>query len=82
MVTNWARNRWSDVGWIFASELHVLVCEGGPNLHGEASHDVLDEGLGERDAVEVLHVVELLNDFQVGLEVLDLGSKILGNFLY
>ena len=38
--------------------------------------------MGERDAVEVLHIVELLNDFQVGLEVLYLGSKILGNFLY
>ena len=31
--------------------------------------------------MEVLHVVELLDDFQVGLEGLDLGSKILGNFL-
>ena len=58
-----------------------MVIKGQPHFHGEASHDVLDEGLGEGDAVEVLHVVELLNDFQVGLEVLDLGSKILGNFL-
>ena len=63
-------------------EIHVLVVEGQPHLHEGASHDVLDEGLGERDAVEVLHVVELLNDFQVGLEVLDLGSKILDDFLY
>ena len=38
--------------------------------------------MGERDAVEVLRIVELLNDFQVGLEVLDLGSKILGDFLF
>ena len=38
--------------------------------------------MGERDTVEVLHIVELLNDFQVGLESLDLGSKILGDFLY
>ena len=33
------------------------------------------------DTVEVLHVVELLNDFQIGLKCLDLGSQIFGNFL-
>ena len=73
---------WSEVCGIFASELYVLVVEGQSHLHGEASHDVLDERLGLRDAVEVFHVMELLNDFQVGLEILDLGSKILGNFLH
>ena len=29
---------------------------------GEASHEVLDQGLGEGKAVEVLHAVELLDD--------------------
>ena len=54
--------RWSDVDRIFASEIHVLVVEGRPHLHGEASHNVLDQGLGEGKALEVLHVVELLDD--------------------
>ena len=70
------------LGGIFALELHVLVVEERSYLHGEASHDILDERLGERDAVEVLHVVKLLNDFQVGLESLNLGNEILGDFLY
>ena len=74
--------RGSDVGRIFASELHVLIVEGQSHFYGEASHDILDERLGERDAVEVLHVVKLLNDFQVGLESLNLGNEILGDFLY
>ena len=43
--------------------------------------DVLDEMLGEGFTVEVLHIMELLDDFQVGLKGLDLGSKILGDFL-
>jgi hypothetical protein len=34
----------------------------------------LDQLLGEGDAVEVLHIVELLDDFQVGLKCLDLGG--------
>ena len=75
------RGRRSDVGRILASKLHVLIVEGQPHFHGEAPHDVLDEMLGEGDTVEVLHVVELLDDFQVGLKGLDLGSKILGDFL-
>ena len=58
--------RWSDVGRIFTMELHILIVEGQPHFHGEASHDVLDE---------------MLDDFQVGLKGLDLGSKILGDFL-
>ena len=33
----------SDVGRIFASEVHELVIEGGHHLHGEAPHDVLDK---------------------------------------
>ena len=41
----------------------------------------MDEMLGEGDTAEVLHIVELLDDFQVGFKGLDLGSKILGNFL-
>ena len=31
--------------------------------------------------MEILHVVELLDDFQVGLKGLDLESKLLSNFL-
>ena len=61
------RGRWSDVGRIFSWEFHVLVVEGPSHFHGEASHDVLDERLGEEDTVEILHVVELLDDFQIGL---------------
>ena len=49
-------------------------------INGEASHNVLDERLGEGDTVEVLHVVKLLDDFQIGLKGLDLGSQIFGNF--
>ena len=68
------RRRRSDVGRIFGSELHLLIVEGRSYFHGEASHDALDERLGEGDTVKVLHVVELLDDFQVGLQGLDLGS--------
>ena len=31
--------------------------------YGRLLHDVLDEGLGEGDAVEVFHVMKLLDDF-------------------
>ena len=75
------RSRRSDFGRILASELHVLIIEGRPHFHGEFPHDVLDEMLGEGDTVEVLHIVELIDDLEVGLKNLDLGSKILGNFL-
>ena len=75
------RGRRSDVDRIVASELHVLIVEGWSYFHGETSHDVLDERLGEGDTVEVLNVVKLLDDFQIGLKGLDLGSQIFGNFL-
>ena len=59
----------------------IVIVEGQSHLHGEAPHDVLDERLSEGDTVEVLLVVKLLDDFQVGLEGLDLGIKILCDFL-
>ena len=52
----------SDICRVFASEVHELVVEGGHHLHGEASHDVLDQVWSDGDVVEVFHVVELLDD--------------------
>ena len=69
--------RGSDVGRIFASELHELVVKGRPHFHREASLDVLDQGLCEGNAVEVLHVVELLDDLWSNY----LGRQIFSNFL-
>ena len=43
----------SDVSRVFASEVHELVVEGGHHLHGEASHDVLDQVRSDRDIVKV-----------------------------
>ena len=45
--------RRSDTVRILALELLELVDERWPHLHGEASHDVLDQGLGEGDTVEI-----------------------------
>ena len=56
----------SDVGRIFASEVHELVVEGGHHLHGEASHGVLDQVQSDGNVVEVFHVMELLDALQIG----------------
>ena len=58
-----------------------MYCSLKEDLTGEASHDILDERLGEGDALEVLHVMELLDDFKISLKGLDLGSQIFSNFL-
>ena len=58
-----------------------MIVEGRSYFHGEDSHDVLDKRLGKGDALEVLHFVELLDDFQIGLKGLDLRSQIFSNFL-
>ena len=60
-------DRGSDIGRIVSAEFHELIIEGQLYFHGEATHDVLDKVLSEGDTVEVLHVVELLDDFQIGL---------------
>ena len=53
----------SDVGRIFASEVHELVVEGGHHLHGEAPHDVLDQVWSEGNIEEVkFHILELLDN--------------------
>ena len=41
----------------------------------------MGEGLGDCDVVEVLHLVELLYNFQIGLQCFDLGGQILGDLL-
>ena len=66
--------RGSDVSRILASELHELFIEGGHYNIGEASHDVVDQVWSEGNVVDVVHVVELLDDLQVGQQGLDLGS--------
>ena len=49
-------------------EFHELIIEWQSYFHGKAApHEVLDKVLSEGDAVEVLHAVELLDDFQIGL---------------
>ena len=53
----------SDVGRILFSEFHVLIVEGRLHFNGEAPHDVLDEGLSKGDAVEVIYIMELLDNF-------------------
>ena len=73
--------RGSDVSRILASEFHELVIEGGHHIIGEASHDVMDQVWSEGDIVEVFHVVELLDDFQVGQQGLDLESQIFSDLL-
>ena len=70
-----------DVVRVLVAEFHELIVERRPHFHGKASHDVLDEGLGDGDAVEVLHLVELLDNFQIGLQGFNLGGQILGNIL-
>ena len=56
-----------DVVGVLVAESHELIVERRPHFHGKTSHDVLDEGLGEGNAVEVLNLVELLDNFQIGL---------------
>ena len=73
--------RGSDVCRVLASEFHKLVIEGGHHLNGEASHDVLDQNWSDGNAVEVFHIVELLDDLQVGQQGLDLGSQIFSDLL-
>ena len=63
------------------AEFHELIVERRPHFHGKASHDVLVEGLGEGDAVEVLHLVELLDNFQIGLQGFNLGGQVFGDLL-
>ena len=41
----------------------------------------MGEGLGDGNVVEVLHLVELLYNFQISLQCLDLGVQILGDLL-
>ena len=48
-----------------------MYFEGCSDLPGEALHDVLVEVRGEGNVVEVVSVVELLDNFQVGLQGLD-----------
>ena len=43
-----------------------------PPVRREAPHDILDEVLSECNTVEVFYVVELLDDFQIGLQGFDL----------
>ena len=61
------RGRGSDIGRTISAEFHELIVEGRSYFPGEASHAVLDEVLREGHIVEVLHVVKLLDDFQIGL---------------
>ena len=70
-----------DVIRVLVAVFHELIIERQPHFHGQASHDVLNEGLGEGDAVEVLHLVELLDNFQIGLQGFNLGGQILGDLL-
>ena len=65
----------SDIDRIFASEVHELVVEGGHHLHGEASHDVLDQVQSDGDVVEVFHILELLDDPKLAGRVLILGAR-------
>ena len=51
--------------------LNSMYFEGCSDLPGEALHDVLVEVRGEGNVVEVVSVVELLDNFQVGLQGLD-----------
>ena len=48
------------------TKLYVLFVEIQFHFHGDAFHDILDQMLSEGDAVEVLHIVKLLDDFKVG----------------
>ena len=64
----------SDVSRILASEFHELVIEGGHYNIREASHDIVDQAWSEGNVVEVVHILELLDDLQVGHQGLDLGS--------
>ena len=68
------RGRGSNVSRILVSEFHELVIEGGHHPIREAFHDVVDKAWSEGNVVEVVHGVELLDDLQVGLQGLDLGS--------
>ena len=76
-VLGYERKRGSrqDVVGVLVAELHVLNVEGGPHLHGEASHNVRYKGLGEGDVVEVLCLMELLDNFQVSLQSFNLRRK-------
>ena len=64
-----------------AAEGHELIVEGCHQFLRETSHDVVCEVLTEGHAVEVLRVMELLHDFQVGLKSFDLRREVIGNFL-
>ena len=51
------------------------------HFYGQALHNVLYQRLGESNVVKILLVVEVLHDVQVGLQGLDLGGEVLGDFL-
>ena len=64
-----------DVVRVLVAEFHELIIERRPHFYWKTSNDILDEGLGEGDAVKVLHFVELLDDFQIGLQGFNFGGQ-------
>ncbi len=65
----------AEVGHCLDTVLGIERIEGRPHLHGEASQNVLDQCLGEDNAVEVLLVVELLANSRLARRVLILGER-------
>ena len=52
-----------------------LFSERRPPVCREASHDIMDEVLSECNTVEVFYVLELWDDFQIGLQGFDLRCQ-------
>ena len=65
----------AEVGHCLDTVHGIERIEGRPHLHEEASQNVLDQCLGEDNAVEVLLVVELLANSRLARRLLILGER-------
>ena len=81
-LSNESKRGWrSYVCCAFITEFHVPLVEITFHFQWNLSHDVLVEVLSEGNTMEVLHVMELLDDDKVGLQLLDLGGQVFSYLL-
>ena len=64
----------SDIVWVQSPEIHKLFVEVWAQLIGQALDDLVVEVVGQGEAVEVLYVVEIFDNFQAGLKGFNFGS--------
>ena len=76
-LSNECKRGWrSNVCCSFITEFHETLVKITLHFQWNSFHDVLVEVVSEGNTMEVLHIMELLDDDEVGLQLLDLGGQV------